>query len=119
MVTRSSILAWRIPWTEEPGGLYSPWGHKESDTTEQLHTQTHTHTQPLWLLGGGLDFPSECRLVWGSALTPQQLCRFAAPRLTLWIRALKDGGKPDEHTSASMETSKEELPAEDLRKALL
>ena len=26
--THSSILAWRIPWTEEP------WGHKESDTTE-------------------------------------------------------------------------------------
>ena len=23
MATRSSILAWRIPWTEEPGGLYS------------------------------------------------------------------------------------------------
>ena len=25
--TPSSILAWRTPWTEEPGGL-SPWGHK-------------------------------------------------------------------------------------------
>ena len=34
--THSIILAWRIPWTEEPGGLYSPWGHKESDTTEGL-----------------------------------------------------------------------------------
>ena len=33
MATHSSILAWRIPWTEEPGGLYSPWGRKESDTT--------------------------------------------------------------------------------------
>ena len=31
MVTRSSILAWRIPWAEEPG--YSPWGHKKSDMT--------------------------------------------------------------------------------------
>ena len=30
---RSSILAWGIPWTEEPGG-YSSWGHKESDRTE-------------------------------------------------------------------------------------
>ena len=29
----SGILAWRIPWTEEPGGL-SPWGCKESGTTE-------------------------------------------------------------------------------------
>ena len=30
MATHSSILAWRIPWTEEPG--YSPWGHKELNT---------------------------------------------------------------------------------------
>ena len=34
MATHSSILAWRIPWTEEPGGLYSPRGRKESDKTE-------------------------------------------------------------------------------------
>ena len=33
MATHSSILAWRIPWTEEPGGLQSV-GRKESDTTE-------------------------------------------------------------------------------------
>ena len=33
--THSSILAWRIPWTEESKGVgYSPWGRKESDTTE-------------------------------------------------------------------------------------
>ena len=32
----ASILAWEIPWTEEPGSLavYSPWGHKELDVTE-------------------------------------------------------------------------------------
>ena len=36
MATHSSILAWRIPWTEEPGGLQST-GHKESDMSEQLH----------------------------------------------------------------------------------
>jgi len=30
------ILAWKIPWTEEPGRL-CPWGRKELDTTEQLH----------------------------------------------------------------------------------
>ena len=35
MATHSSGLAWRIPWAEEPGGLYSPWGHKESDMSEQ------------------------------------------------------------------------------------
>ena len=36
MTTHSSILAWKIPWTEELGGLQS-MGRKESDTTEQLH----------------------------------------------------------------------------------
>ena len=35
MAAHSSILVWRIPWLEEPGGL-SPWGHKESDTIEGL-----------------------------------------------------------------------------------
>ena len=35
VATHSNILAWRNPWTEEPGG-YSSRGHKESDTTEQL-----------------------------------------------------------------------------------
>ena len=35
LATHSRILAWRIPWTEEPGGLLS-WGRKESDTIEQL-----------------------------------------------------------------------------------
>ena len=37
MAVHSSIHAWRIPWTEEPGGLRS-MGHKESDTTEWLIT---------------------------------------------------------------------------------
>ena len=35
LATHSSILAWRIPWTEEPAG-YSPWGHKEWHMTEEL-----------------------------------------------------------------------------------
>ena len=34
MTTHSSILAWRIPWTQEPGG-YSPWGPRELDVTER------------------------------------------------------------------------------------
>ena len=37
MTTHSSILAWEIPWTEEPGG-YSPRGHRESDTTAGLNS---------------------------------------------------------------------------------
>ena len=28
MAAHSSILAWEIPWTEEPGGLYRPWDYK-------------------------------------------------------------------------------------------
>ena len=35
MATHSSILDWRIPWTEEPDGLQS-MGSQELDTTEQL-----------------------------------------------------------------------------------
>ena len=44
MANHSSILAWEIPWTEEPEGLQS-MGHKQSDMTEHTDTQTHTH---LW-----------------------------------------------------------------------
>ena len=40
MATDSSILAWRIPQKRSLVG-YSPWGRKESDTTERL-----THTEP-------------------------------------------------------------------------
>ena len=28
MATHMSILAWRIPWTEEPAGLHGPWGQR-------------------------------------------------------------------------------------------
>ena len=38
MTSHSSILAWKIPWTEDPGG--SPWSYKELDTTECLNTHT-------------------------------------------------------------------------------
>ena len=47
MGTRSSFLAWKIPWTGEPG--YRPWGHKESDIERAracacTRARTHTHT---------------------------------------------------------------------------
>ena len=44
MAAHSSVLAWRIPWTEEPGGLQSM--AKELDMTEQLtlsHFKQHTY----------------------------------------------------------------------------
>ena len=60
MATHSSILSWRIPWTEEPGG-YSPWGRKGSDMTERL-THKHTHTKqwlPRWR--SGKESACQCR----------------------------------------------------------
>ena len=53
MATQSSILAWRIPWTEEPGGL-----HRESGTTEHI---AHTHTASFWFLRS-LAFAGGCCL---------------------------------------------------------
>ena len=51
MATHCSILAWRIAWTVEPGGLQS-WDHRELDTTEQLSTALiHTkYVFSLWPL---------------------------------------------------------------------
>ena len=47
MATHSSILAWRIPWTEEPGGLQSMGsqrvGHDlATKRQQQIHAYTHT-----------------------------------------------------------------------------
>ena len=54
MATHSSILAWRIPWKEEPD--YSSLGHKESDTTEQTQS---TQAQGL----GGQSRPGAAGLI--------------------------------------------------------
>ena len=57
MATHSNILTWRIPQTEEPGGL--PSDTTESDIIERLththttHTHTHTHTVKSTLEGQG------------------------------------------------------------------
>ena len=40
MATHSSILAWRIPWTEEPSSL-RPWVHKKIVTEVTEHAPTH------------------------------------------------------------------------------
>ena len=41
MATHSSTLALKIPWMEELGSGYCPWGCKESGMTERLHSQTY------------------------------------------------------------------------------
>ena len=50
MATHSSTLAWRIPWTEEPGGLQSMGSQswtRLSDSLSLSLSHTHTHTQPI------------------------------------------------------------------------
>ena len=47
MATHSSILAGRIPWTEEPGGLQSMGSQRVGHDCNDLaytHTHTYTHT---------------------------------------------------------------------------
>ena len=75
MAPHSSTLAWKIPWTEEPGGLQS-MGSLSSDTTERLHFHfslfTFMHWRMKWqptpgFLPGesqGLGSLVSCRL-WG------------------------------------------------------
>ena len=59
METHSIILAWKIPWTEEPGGLHTAHGVAKSRTQlkqlrvhirTRVRAHTHTHTHALWLL---------------------------------------------------------------------
>ena len=55
MTAHSSIPAWRVPWTEQPVD-YSSWGHKESDTTEQLHFHFHKFKKKnsKWIRNGNI-----------------------------------------------------------------
>ena len=45
MATHSCILAWKIPWTEEFGGLESMGSQKESDMTEQLNNNKYARRE--------------------------------------------------------------------------
>ena len=59
MATHSSTLALEIPWTEELGAGYCPWGCKESGMTEQLHFHFHVPGSVLvsgviWVAQGAL-----------------------------------------------------------------
>ena len=54
MAPHSSTLAWKIPWTEEPGRLQS-MGLEESDTTERLHFHFS-----LSCIGEGIGNPLQC-----------------------------------------------------------
>ena len=59
MAIPSSALAWKIPWTEEPGGLRSR-GHTELDMAEKLSTGTGGSPDELL----GFSRLSNCSLLW-------------------------------------------------------
>ena len=85
MVTHSTILSWRIPQTEEPGGLWSRESQRVRDTAEQLTLSTFLN-----FLGLGIHLISFCTSV----------LLFLALRVLLVLRKLADfpiysfGGAP-------------------------
>ena len=70
LATHSSILAWEIPWTEEPGRL---WGHKESDVTE--------HTRPFNLMFNNLSRAETVLNMW--------ICILLVLLIQKWPRVLQ------------------------------
>ena len=60
MATHSSILAWRIPWTEEPGRL-QPMGSQELDTTQQLNYYYYYYDSKYLGELSGKDSACQCR----------------------------------------------------------
>ena len=58
MATRSTILAWEIPW-QEPGGLQS-MGLQRAGHNWVTNTHTHTHTHPYTHTHNQYDHPSSC-----------------------------------------------------------
>jgi len=59
MAIHSSILAWEIPWTEEPGGLQSVGSQRvrQNRATQHTHTHSSTHASPPFLPIPGLGLP--------------------------------------------------------------
>ena len=49
MATHCSILAWRIPWTEEPGGLQPMVTKSQLDMTEHTHRDLYIGLSGFWL----------------------------------------------------------------------
>ena len=78
--THSSILAWNIPWTEEPGGLQSVGSQR--DVTERLSARTHTQSTQTFVL----DFisqmaPHSSALAWGWTEEPGGLQSMGSQRV--------------------------------------
>ena len=72
MATHFSILAWKIPWTEEPVSACMTQGGKELDRTEQLHFHFH------FSLG------LEVKLIFSSPGATAEFSKFAGIRVQLF-----------------------------------
>ena len=67
MTTHSSVLAWRIPWTEEPGGLQlmrSQRVRHNRATNTHTHTHIHTHIEKCSLEGNLSGALRSCSKEW-------------------------------------------------------
>ena len=84
------ILSWTIPWTEEPGRLYSPWDCKKLDMTEHPCPQLvflpmlKTQVIPFW----NINIWMKIRLVWGPLF---MVYREAWVQSLSWKDSLEEG----------------------------
>ena len=83
MASHSRILAWRIPWTEEPGG-YSLYDHKELDMTERLILEILSFSLGHEHLGGRCLFLSSFSPLYRRATLPHGQCHLCRARIGSW-----------------------------------
>ena len=74
MATHSTTLAWRIPWTEEPGGLWSMGSQRIGHdlVTKQLQQAQPHHLKKKYRLGGEKKI-IVCWSVWESSVFSQRV----------------------------------------------
>ena len=98
MSSHTSILAWKIPWTEEPAGPQSMG--PESDMTEPLNTSL-LQEGPQGLLGSILSADPKVPCHHGQGSLQGGACYFTPVVLTEpWPLQTPLGGMPSDHTSA-------------------
>ena len=96
MATHSSILAWKMPWTEEPGGLQPMGSQSWTLMSDWAHSQVyHTAMFVLALVTGSKSMCSLVGLFWKSILT---CCKVQFSRsvvsISLWPRGLQHARPP-------------------------
>ena len=101
MATHSSILAWRIPWTEEPGGLLCRGSQSQTQLTNNTFFTTPSHLQSTSAVnkarrGGGLQKlptpPTQNPAILGPGVCPGWSVRFPQPALVWWGDGWQVGG---------------------------